>query len=118
QFKRYSTPTAWGTYQPGWRTILYNPNPGCGSSSVFIENNATAALYNYTPYQPNAAAMANYPRVGDGCSSYGNRNFWFLYNNWFGPSADFDGAQKINEQYELAGGASGELGEPIAELNC
>jgi hypothetical protein len=33
---------------------------------------------------PNAAALANPYRVGDSCSSYGNRNFWNYYNDWFG----------------------------------
>jgi len=56
----------------------------CGSPSVLVKNRATAALYYYTPYQPNAAALANLGGPGDGCSSYGNRNFWVHYNNWFG----------------------------------
>lgn len=84
QFKRYGTPAVFGNYQPGWNTIKWNPNGACGSASVFITNRATAALYNYTPYQPNAAALANLSGTGDGCSSYGNRNFWVYYNNWFG----------------------------------
>jgi hypothetical protein len=65
-------------------SILYHPNRGCGSSSVYIANDATAALYIYTPYQPNAAALANMYGTGDGCSSYGNRNFWRLWTDWFG----------------------------------
>lgn len=32
---------------------------GCGASNVYIESRATAALYTYTPYQPNAAALSN-----------------------------------------------------------
>lgn len=86
QLKRYSTPTPWGTYQPGANTIKWHPNAGCGTSAVSIQNNATAALYNYTPYRPNAAALANLGGLGDSCSSYGNRNFWVFYNNWFGSS--------------------------------
>lgn len=70
--------------QPGNRTIGYHPNPACGSSTFLIENFATAALYNYTPYRPNAAALNNLGGSGDACSSYGNRNFWVFYNNWFG----------------------------------
>lgn len=67
--------------------ILYHPNTACGSSSVFIENQATAGLYNYTPYQPNRAALDNLYGTGDpDCSSYGNRNFWRMYNDWFGPT--------------------------------
>lgn len=84
QFKRYSTPDPWGAYQPGWREIQYKPFTTCGTLSVNIQNNATAALYNYTPYVPNAAALANLYTTGDDCSSYGNRNFWVFYNDWFG----------------------------------
>ncbi|HEY0248881.1 MAG TPA: cell wall-binding repeat-containing protein [Gryllotalpicola sp.] len=65
-------------------SILLNPNAACGRQTVFIQNAATAALYNYTPYVPNAAALANLSGVGDGCSAYGNRNFWVYYNSWFG----------------------------------
>ncbi len=66
-------------------TILWNvAQSGCGGSSVFIRNTATASLYDYTPYQPNAASLAAYPGVGDSCSSYGNRNFFFLFQKYFG----------------------------------
>ena len=64
--------------------IQYNPIASCGSSPVLISNRATAALYNYTPYQPNAAALANMTGEGDSCSTYGNRNFWRIFNSWFG----------------------------------
>jgi len=57
---------------------------GCGGSSVFIRNTATASLYDYTPYQPNTASLRNYPAVGDRCSSYCNRNFFFLFQKYFG----------------------------------
>lgn len=118
QFKRYSTPTPWGSYQPGWRNIQFHPNTSCGSSSVYIENNATAALYNYTPYQPTAGAVAAYPGAAPPCGSYGNRNFWFFYNNWFGPSAYFDGAGKIAAAYQAAGGPTGSLGEVVSPRAC
>lgn len=65
-------------------TILWNPSASCGSSTVYIANQATAGLYNYTPYQPNAAALNNLYGSGDSCSAYGNRNFWRLYSDWFG----------------------------------
>ncbi|QEO13565.1 hypothetical protein FLP10_03375 [Agromyces intestinalis] len=68
-------------------SIRYNPNAACGAGNVFIENRATAALYYYTPYQPNAAALANPYGLGDGCSAYGNRNFWYFYRDWFGDPA-------------------------------
>jgi hypothetical protein len=87
QYHRYSFPTPWGNYQPGSAvSILYHPKTSCGSLRVTIKNNGTAALYNYTPYVPNEAALANLYGTGDGCSSYGNRNFWTIFNNWFGPS--------------------------------
>jgi hypothetical protein len=72
--------------QPGWHAISYHPSGACGASQVRVQNYATAALYNYTPYQPNAAALANLTGTGDSCSSYGNRNFWRYYNSWFGPT--------------------------------
>ena len=63
----------------------YYPNrPSCGSQSFTLRNKATAALYYYTPYVPNAAALANLYSTGDSCSSYGNRNFWRFFSDWFG----------------------------------
>lgn len=70
--------------QPGVNFIGYNPNSACGGTNLNIRNYATAALYNYTPYQPNAAALAAGYGLGDGCSSYGNRNFYNYYTQWFG----------------------------------
>jgi hypothetical protein len=70
--------------QVGSYFIGYHPNSACGGTTVKIVNYATAALYNYTPYQPNAAALANMKGTGDSCSSYGNRNFWRDYTAWFG----------------------------------
>jgi hypothetical protein len=68
-----------------WNSVLWNvEGTGCGAGSVFIANQATAGLYNYTPYQPNAAAMANLYGTGDACSAYGNRNFWRMFSDWFG----------------------------------
>jgi hypothetical protein len=85
QFQRYkASPNSWG-YQAGrTNTILYNPNGACGTKQVYIQNQATAALYIYTPYVPNQAALNNMYGSGDGCSAYGNRNFWRLYTDWFG----------------------------------
>ena len=64
--------------------IQYHPNKICGTGNVFIENDATTLLYIYTPYQPNAAALAAGTGTGDACSSYGNRNFAIIYSGWFG----------------------------------
>jgi hypothetical protein len=74
----------WGYYGLGWNNIRYSPNAACGTKPVYVENASTAALYKYTPYTPNAAALANLYGTGDACSAYGNRNFWRLFNDWFG----------------------------------
>jgi len=89
QFKAYqANPTRWN-YQAGRSNrVLWHPNADCGSSQVTIRNQATAGLYIYTPYQPNAAALRNLYGTGDSCSSYGNRNFWRLYTDWFGSTSD------------------------------
>lgn len=85
QFQVYRAfPTSYN-HQPGaWNNILFNPNAACGTSRVYVANQATAGLYNYTPYQPNAAALANLYGTGDSCSAYGNRNFWRIFTDWFG----------------------------------
>lgn len=85
QFRRYATFPNNYNHVPGrLNNVRINPQSSCGSTQVFIENQATASLYNYTPYQPNQAALNNINGTGDACSSYGNRNFWREFNNWFG----------------------------------
>ncbi|WP_116453376.1 hypothetical protein [Blastococcus litoris] len=86
QFQRYAAnPTGYGHAPRMNNYVRWHPNSACGSSVVYIENQATASLYNYTPYQPNAAALAaGYGAASDGCSSYGNRNFWNYFTDWFG----------------------------------
>lgn len=65
--------------------IAYQANsPECGTAEVYVENQATAGLYNYTPYVPNAAALDPSLPDGDDCSAFGNRNFWRFYESWFG----------------------------------
>lgn len=64
--------------------IYYNPRTSCGYKNVYIANQATAGLYNYTPYVPNAAALAAGYGYGNSCSAYGNRNFYLFYRDWFG----------------------------------
>ena len=75
-------------YRIGTNQILFHPHRNCGTRLVDIKNKATVALYLYTPYQPNAAALNNLRSTGDDCSSYGNRNFWTYYNDWFGAPLD------------------------------
>ncbi len=88
QFQRYAKQPQSYNYRAGvTSSILWNvASTGCGGASVYIQNSATAALYNYTPYQPNQASLNAGYGTGDGCSSYGNRNFWLYYNDWFGPT--------------------------------
>lgn len=91
----------WPYAKPGNRNVLWNVTyarywngsdwVACGGKTINIETKATAALYTYTPYQPNAAALEHlYTAVpsGDGfdsrCAAYGNRNFWRMFHDWFG----------------------------------
>lgn len=85
QFRQYTQQPV-RDYHVGTVDVRYHPNAACGGTPVQIRNQATANLYNYTPYQPNAAALANVAQDGDECSAYGNLNFWILYNRWFGPT--------------------------------
>lgn len=88
QFKRYVANPESYSYAVGRTSFIsYQANnPGCGGTNVTIQTRATAALYNYTPYQPNTAGLANLYGFGDGCTAYGNRNFWRMFNDWFGPT--------------------------------
>ena len=91
QFRHYINHPEYFTYDVGNNYIPYNPNSSCSGTTINIQNQSTAALYNYTPYQPNAAALANLYGSGDACSAYGNRNFWRYFNNWFGSSVKTNG---------------------------
>lgn len=87
QFKLYKLNPGSYNYRAGATSyIQYNPDQSCGGSNVYIQNQATAGLYNYTPYQPNSSALNNLYGEGNSCGAYGNRNFWRLYNDWFGQS--------------------------------
>ncbi|WP_127793031.1 hypothetical protein [Agromyces sp. LHK192] len=87
QFRQY-TEHPDRAYRIGVVDVGYNPDPACGASPVDIRNQATANLYNYTPYQPNEATLAD-PDSGDGCSAWGNLNFWRIWHRWFGdPTAE------------------------------
>ncbi len=84
-FNRYKNNPGSYRYKAGQNNqILWSPNADCGTSTVYLENQATAGLYIYTPYRPNQAALNNMYGTGDGCSAYGNRNFWRYYTDWFG----------------------------------
>lgn len=88
--------------------ILWNvEESGCGGSPVTIRNVATASLYVYTPYQPNAASLAAYPGEGDRCSSYGNRNFFRMWQKYFG---DTGGGLTSDPGTPPAGGKGQQVG--------
>lgn len=85
RFKYYQANESQYGYHAGTLNFVqYHPNKSCGGTQVYIRNSATALLYIYTPYQPNKAALAAGFNEGDSCSSYGNRNFALIYDNWFG----------------------------------
>lgn len=120
----------WSNYPAGKTSyIQYNPTASCGGSMVYIENRATSALYRYTPYQPNAAALAAGSGTGDICGAYGNRNFYIYFTNWFGstqldiPTANYqvieDGVYTLvsGATYNTALTASGKAAGSNASMN-
>ena len=107
----------WTNYPLGNNYIQYNPNAACGGSVVNIRSRATSALYRYTPYQPNAGALA----AGYGtasCGAYGNRNFYLYFEDWFGGITGEGGVslQDINDVYARYGGEGGILGRRVSSL--
>lgn len=85
QFRHYAqNPNSFNFVPNQNNYVQYNPVASCGGSVVFVQNQATASLYNYTPYQPNASALAAGYGTGDSCGAYGNRNFWLYFSDWFG----------------------------------
>src|SRR5690606_27289383 len=128
QLQRYTKDSYFSWYPVGKTSqVRYHPNASCGSGAVRIENKATAALYYYTPYQPNRAALNAGYGVGDSCSAYGNRNFYNYYTDWFGGTREPSKPTKpntpsvtgaIGEKWKSLGGASGKLGQPISAEKC
>lgn len=112
QFRSYAlTPTRW-THRAGLvNNVRFHPNAACGTSPVLIRNQATAGLYNYTPYQPNSASLAAGYGTGDACSSYGNRNFVSYWTDWFGaptgvpPIGNVDSITLSNTGFTVSGWA-------------
>ncbi len=87
QFKRYGYGNDFDWFPVGKVSAIgYNTDSSCGTKQVAIFDKATAALYYYTPYTPDDASLASYPGEGDACSAYGIRNFWMLFNAWYGSS--------------------------------
>ncbi|MBY0687188.1 LGFP repeat-containing protein [Microbacterium marinilacus] len=130
QMKIYGQSNYFTWYAPGaTHQIRYHPKASCGSSAVKVQNQATANLYYYTPYQPNKAALAAGSGTGDSCSSYGNRNFYTYFRAWFGStgggstsggssSGGTAKATAISKAYAALGSAKGKLGEPISAESC
>ena len=90
RLQEYGDPARGYTYRAGSTyRIAYSPYAFCGTGSVRIENRATAALYNYTPFTPTQATLdAGSAAVsGDVCATYGNRNMYRIYSQWFGAPA-------------------------------
>lgn len=119
QLKRYGISPTFSWFPVGRTSqIQYHPNTGCGTKSVYIENKATAALYYYTPYTPNDAALAAGYGTGNSCSSYGNRNFYGFFSDWFGdPNAALTRGA-IGVKYDALGGFRSKLGAPLAPELC
>ena len=86
QFHRYRLdPGGYDVVAQQPRRIAYSPDVLCGSGEVTVANQATAGLYNYTPFQPNEAAAHG----GDQCTSWGNWNFYGYFKTLFGsPTSD------------------------------
>jgi hypothetical protein len=120
QLNRYIQQPSYFNFASGRTSyISYQANaPSCGGTNVNIQNGATAALYNYTPYQPNTAALNNLYGTGDSCSAYGNRNFWRMFNDWFGSTKSNlnIGPSDVNWKFEnLLGKSTGVI--PSIESN-
>ncbi|MET3567442.1 hypothetical protein ABIC47_002944 [Leifsonia sp. 563] len=85
QFREYTVHPGDWRYKVGGNRIQYHPDATCGAGSVNILNQATANLYNYTPYQPNAQTLkTSFGGDGGACAAYGNLNFSRIYTAWFG----------------------------------
>jgi uncharacterized protein with LGFP repeats len=97
--------------------VRHHPNAACGGTQVYIQNQATAGLYNYTPYQPNAAALRAGYAEGDSCSAYGNRNFWLYFTDWFGTTQS-PGGGEVTARWTALGGAGGPLGAAVSPVGC
>jgi putative cell wall-binding protein len=131
-FAKYRAYPTKYNYRPGPVQVPYNPESTCGKASFTIANQSTASLYNYTPYVPNAAAIANSSGVGDLCSAYGNRTFYRQMRAWFPasvtastaapivpspPSTITAGLQGVYAEYERVGG-SATLGAETSQVTC
>ena len=123
QFKRYAANPSNYSYKPGLTNyIQWHPYSSCGGSYVKLQNQATAGLYNYTPYRPNQAALDAGYGSGNSCSSYGNRNFYSYFTDWFGSTQTLSAVtvalNAIQAEHARLGGASGPLGAAVGDIHC
>ena len=81
----------------GARYVAYSPDGNCGGSWIDINNRSTQALYNYTPYQPNSAALNAPMGVSVDCGAYGNINFYRYFTSWFGSTTAVNGSIVISK---------------------
>lgn len=109
-----NSPTWYTPYLLGNNYIQWSPTAACGGSTVNIQNRSTQALYNYTPYQPNQAALNAGLGTGDSCSAYGNRNFYSYFTSWFGSTTGPDYAASFTIQTLYNDAA---LTDPVTILN-
>lgn len=116
QYQRYATYPKNYSYRAGFNnTIQWSVPKSCGTSVVYIQNQATAGLYNYTPYRPNQAALNAGYGTGNSCSAYGNRNFWLYYTDWFGSTQSTGGAAIAARAAQPDAAA---IGLPTSGVNC
>ena len=113
QFREYTVHPGDWRYTVGGNTIQYHPEAACGASTVTILNQATANLYNYTPYQPNEATLKSPKGPGDGCSAFGNLNFSRLYSAWFGSPLAVRYTGFVDGCMNYAGGSGCRQGTPL-----
>lgn len=83
QFQRYRLQPGGFRVRAGVPVILgHSPDPACGGGEVTAANQATAGLYNYTPYLPNEAVTSG--AGGDECSSFSAWAFYGYFRTFFG----------------------------------
>jgi hypothetical protein len=119
QFRHYMDSPNDYNYVVGNNYIQYNPVASCGGTNVNIQNQATAALYDYTPYQPNSGALSSMSDSSPGgtatCGAYGNRNFWWYFNTWFGSTNGLDYSWAF-QSIDLSTGSSQVMGNTQATV--
>ena len=107
------SPTWYTPYELGNNYIQYNPSSSCGGTTVNIQNRSTQALYNYTPYQPNDAALAAGYGTGNSCSAYGNRNFYLYFTDWFGSTKAINGSIQLSSSLTTNSPSTSYVGDQI-----